>query len=307
MDLVTLQDVQAAAGRIDGLALRTPLLPFGEQLWLKPENLQPTGAFKIRGATNAVSALAPRVVITHSSGNHGAALAYAAKRQGLPAIVVMPGTSPQVKIDAVAALGAEIAIVSPADRVAAAERLAAERGATLIPPFDHRQVIAGQGTIALEILEDLPDADVILVPVGGGGLISGIAVAAKGLRPATRVVGVEPELAAEARESLYSGGLIIWPTEQTYRTVADGVRTAPSALTFEHMRAYVDDIITVSEDEILQAVRELALAAKLVVEPSGAIAVAAHLHRRSNLPEGRTVAVVSGGNIDPSLLASCLT
>lgn len=310
MDLVTLQDVQAAAGRIAGIAWRTPLMPFGEDFWLKPENLQPIGAFKIRGAANAIGALSPSAVITHSSGNHGRALAYAAARQGIPVTVVMPDTSPQVKIDAIAELGAEIVMVPPADRLMAAEKLAEEKGATLIPPFDHRDVIAGQGTIGLEILEDLPElpeADVIIVPVGGGGLISGIAAAVKALRPATRIIGVEPELAGEAKESLQRDRLITWPTEQTYRTVADGVRTAPSALTFAHMREYVDDIITVDDDEILKAVRVLALSAKLVVEPSGAIAVAAYLYRRGFLPGGRTAAVISGGNVDPSLLRSCLT
>lgn len=304
--LVTVRDVHEAAERIEGIATRTPLLPYGEKLWLKPESLQPVGSFKIRGAANAVAALAPSAVITHSSGNHGRALAYAGKRLGIPVTVVMPDTSPPVKIDGVAGLGAEIVIVAPAQRAAAAQQLAAERDATLVPPFDHPLVIAGQGTIGLEVLTDLPDVEVILVPVGGGGLISGVTAAVKALHPATRVIGVEPELAAEAKESLERGQLTEWPTEQTYRTVADGVRTAPSALTFAHLRQYVDGIVTVSEDEILTAVRELALSAKLVAEPSGAVAFAAHLSRRDALPSGRTVALVSGGNVDPSLLRECL-
>jgi threonine dehydratase len=309
MDLVSLHDVQLAAQRIQPVAMRTPLLPFIDNLWLKPENLQPTGAFKIRGAMNAVSALAPKAVITHSSGNHGRALAYAAKRLGIAATVVMPDTSPQIKIDAVSALGAEIVIVPPAQREATARTLAAERAATFIPPFDHPAVIAGQGTIGLEILSDLPDADVIVVPVGGGGLISGVAAAVKALHPATRIIGVEPALAAEARQSLHRGQLTTWPTEMTYRTVADGVRTAPSALTFAHMQAYVDDIVTVDDEQILQAVRDLALVAKLVVEPSGAVAVAACASGRigqGTVGQGKTVAVVSGGNIEASLLRACL-
>jgi len=309
MDLVTLRDVQGAAVRIQGTALRTPLLPFGEDFWLKPENLQPIGAFKIRGAANAIAALSPSAVITHSSGNHGRALAYAAARRKIPVTVVMPDTSPKVKVEAIAALGAEVIMVAPPDRLAMAEKLAAERNATLIPPFDHPEVIAGQGTIGLEILEDLaerPEADVIIVPVGGGGLISGIAAAVKALRPSCRVIGVEPELAAEAAESLQRDRLITWPTEKTYATVADGVRTAPSALTFAHMREYVDDIIAVSDEEILKAVGVLATQAHLVVEPSGAVAVAAYLYRRGFLPGGRTAAVISGGNIDPELFKTCL-
>jgi threonine dehydratase len=310
MDLVTLRDVQAAAVRIEGIAMRTPLLPFGEDFWLKPESLQPIGAFKIRGAANAIAALSPSAVITHSSGNHGRALAYAAARRKIPVTVVMPDTSPKVKVDAIAALGAEIVMVPPPERLDVAQKLASERNATLIPPFDHPEVIAGQGTVGLEILEDLPsqpEADVIIVPVGGGGLISGVAAAVKALRPACRIIGVEPELAAESAESLQRDRLITWPTEKTYQTVADGVRTAPSALTFAHMREYVDDIITVSDEEILKAVGVLATQARLVVEPSGAISVAAYLYRRGFLPGGRTAAVISGGNVDPELLRTCLT
>jgi threonine dehydratase len=201
-------------------------------------------------------------------------------------------------------------MVPPPERLDVAQKLAAERNATLIPPFDHHEVIAGQGTIGLEILEDLaerPEADVIIVPVGGGGLIAGVAAAVKALRPACRIIGVEPELAGESAESLQRDRLITWPTEKTYQTVADGVRTAPSALTFAHMREYVDDIITVSDEEILKAVGVLATQAHLVVEPSGAISVAAYLYRRGFLPGGRSAAVISGGNVDPELFRSCLT
>jgi threonine dehydratase len=304
MSLVTLSEVEAAAQRIRGLAIRTPLLPFGDDLWLKPENLQPIGAFKIRGAANAIGALSPSAVVTHSSGNHGRALAYAAARLGIPVTVVMPTTSPQVKVDAIRELGAQIMMVEPAARASIASMVAEESGAVLVPPFDHPMVIAGQGTIGLEILADLPSAATVLVPVGGGGLISGIATAVKALSPSTRVVGVEPELAAETQESLRAGRLITWPTERTYQTVADGVRTAPSDLTFEHISTLVDDIVTVSEEEILAAVRTLALSAHLVAEPSGALTVAAAMRLPTGTP---AVAVISGGNVDPALLRDCLT
>jgi threonine dehydratase len=304
MSLISLSDVEDAARRIRGLAMRTPLLPFGENLWLKPENLQPIGAFKIRGAANAIGALSPAAVVTHSSGNHGRALAYAASRLGIPVTVVMPTTSPQVKVDAIRELGAEIVMVEPAARATTATRLAEQTGAVLIPPFDHPMVIAGQGTIGLEILADLPSAATVLVPIGGGGLISGVATAVKALSPSTRVIGVEPVLAAETQESLRAGRLITWPTERTYQTVADGVRTAPSDLTFEHISKLVDDIITVSEGEILAAVRTLALSARLVAEPSGALTFAAASHLPADAP---TIAVISGGNVDPALLRDCLT
>jgi threonine dehydratase len=302
-DLVTLSDVEDAAQRIASVALRTPLLPFGDNVWLKPENLQPIGAFKIRGATNAVAALSPAAVVTHSSGNHGRALAFAASRLGIPATVVMPSTSPGIKIEAIRALGATIEIVEPAQRLAAALDIASSTGATLIPPFDMPEVIAGQGTIGLEILADLPSASTILVPIGGGGLISGVAAAVKALSPSTRVIGVEPLLAAETQEGFRAGRLITWPTERTYQTVADGVRTAPSALTFAHIQRFVDDIVTVTEEEILAAMRSLLLSARLVAEPSGALTVAALAQVPAGTP---TVAVISGGNVDPSLLRSCL-
>jgi threonine dehydratase len=303
MRLVTIDEIRAAAARVPS----TKLIAGGEEFWLKPENTQPTGSFKIRGATNAIAELAPKLVITHSSGNHGAALAFAANAAGVPAIVVVPETAPAVKVEAIRKLGAEVVMVKPEDRVPATERLAAVRGATLIPPFDNRHVIAGQGTIGLEILEEMPDVEVIVVPVGGAGLISGIATAVKSVRSHVRVIGVEPELAAEAQESLQRDRLISWPVEKTYRTVADGVRMGPAALTFAHMREYVDDIISVTEEEILKAVGVLAKEVPLTAEPSGALTTAAYLYRRGWLPAGRTVAVVSGGNVDPELLRSCLT
>lgn len=303
MELVTLDEIRAAAKRVPS----TKLIAHGPEFWLKPENTQPTGSFKIRGATNAIAELAPKLVITHSSGNHGAALASAAKDAGIQAIVVVPETAPAVKVDAIRALGAEVVVVPPDQRVSATDRLAAIRGATIIPPFDNRHVIAGQGTAGLEIVEELPNVDVIIVPVGGAGLISGIATAAKSIRRDIRVIGVEPEFAAEAQESLQRDRLISWPVDKTYRTIADGVRMGPSALTFAHLREYVDDIITVAEEEILKAVAVLANEASLTVEPSGALTTAAYLFRRGFLPQGRTVAVISGGNVDPEVLRRCVS
>jgi len=310
VELVSIGDVRAAAAHLDGVAVRTPLLscPWaGDGLWLKPENLQPVGAFKLRGAYHAVACLAPGVrqrgVVTHSSGNHGRALAYAAGKFGVPAVIVMPTTAPRVKIAAVEALGAEIVLVPPAERESAMSAVVADRGMSPIPPFDHRDVIAGQGTIGTEIIEDFDAVEVVLVPVGGGGLASGISTAIKALKPHVSVIGVEPEFAAETQESLRAGELRTWPIEATYRTMADGVRTSPSALTFAHMTAHLDDIVTVSEDEIASAVGLLAREAHLVVEPSGALGPAAYLYRRDTFPPGRTVSVVTGGNLDPQLFA----
>jgi threonine dehydratase len=313
MDLVTLDAIQRAAKQLTGVAVRTPLLPcpWDAALWLKPENLQPVGAFKLRGAYNAVACLPgqarARGVLTHSSGNHGQALAYAARAFGVPCVVVMPDVAPAVKVEATRAAGAEIVMVPPAERLATAERIAAERGMTVIPPYDHIEVIAGQGTVGLEIVEDLPEVDVVLVPVGGGGLASGVATAVHALRPAARVIGVEPELAADARDSLAAGEFRTWPVEQTYRTMADGLRTGLSELTFAHLRERLDGILTVTEREIAATVGRLVRGTRIVVEPSGAVAAAARLYHGDELPAGRTVAVVSGGNVEPARLAELVT
>ncbi|MFK3981649.1 threonine/serine dehydratase [Micromonospora sp. NPDC050397] len=310
MDLVTLDDVREAAVRIAGRVVRTPLLPLGwdSGLWLKPESLQPVGSFKLRGATNAVALLSDaeraRGVVTHSSGNHGQALAYAARVAGAPCTVVIPEGAPSVKVEQVRALGAEVLLVPAAERLATAERVVAERGRTLIPPYDDRRVIAGQGTIGLEIVEDLSDVEVVLVPVGGGGLSSGVATAIRALRPRTRVYGVEPEYAADARDSLAAGRVVVWDLALTHRTAADGLRTNLAELTLAHLRERLDGIVTVSEEEIAAATSRLVRGARLVVEPSGAVAAAARLFRSAELPSGRTVAVVSGGNVDPAVLAA---
>ncbi|WDZ86277.1 threonine ammonia-lyase [Micromonospora cathayae] len=312
MDLVSLADIRAAATAVAPTVLRTPLLPAGwdDHLWLKPESLQPVGSFKLRGATNAVAALDPvgrqRGVVTHSSGNHGQALAYAARAAGIGCTVVVPEGAPAVKVDRMRALGAEVVLVPPPRRGAEADRIAAATGAALVPPFDDRRIIAGQGTLGLEIVEDRPDVDVVLVPVGGGGLSSGVATAVKALRPSAAVIGVEPLLAAEAQESLAAGEVVVWGEERTYRTCADGLRLPLSPLTFAHLRAHLDDIVTVTEDEIRAAMARLARDARLVVEPSGAVALAARLFHPDTLPAGRTVAVLTGGNVDPDVLAGVL-
>lgn len=312
MDLVTLDDIRAAARNIRGVAVRTPVLPWlaGDGLALKPESLQPTGAFKVRGARYALACLpADRRaagVITHSSGNHAQALAYAARAVGVRCVVVMPEVAPSVKIAGTRALGAEVVLVPPAERESRMAKLAAERELSPIPPYDHRDVIAGQGTVGLEIVEDVPDVDVVLVPVGGGGLASGVATAVKALRPSAAVVGVEPEYAADARDSLAVGSVVRWPVERAYQTIADALRTPLSELTLAHLSARLDGIVTVSDDEIRDTIGRLARSARLVAEPGGAAAVAAYLHHRAELPAGRTVAVVSGGNLDPQLLRSLL-
>ncbi|GAB3458778.1 threonine/serine dehydratase [Streptomonospora sediminis] len=308
MELITSADIAAAADRLAAIAVRTPLLPCpwapGE-LRVKPESLQPVGAFKIRGAANALARMSPQArrsgVVTHSSGNHGQALAYAARTYGARCVVVVPEGAPQVKVDAMHAFGAETVAVPPARRADTARELAAAEGLTVVHPFDDADVIAGQGTVGMEIAADLPDVQTVLVPVGGGGLAAGVATAVKARCPGAAVVGVEPELAADAQESLEHGRLIPWPPEQTQRTIADGVRVGPSELTFAHLRARLDGITAVTEEQILAGVGTLARSARLVAEPSGAIAAAAYLADPARF--GRTVAVVSGGNVAPETLA----
>jgi threonine dehydratase len=334
---VSLEEIGAAAVRLRGVAVRTPLIPFTGQakaastLLIKPESLQPTGAFKLRGAYNAVYAVTrdlnscalPAGVVAHSSGNHGFAVAYAARLLGISAAIVVPENAPAVKTDAIASTGAELVRVEPtlAARVAATEEIARVRGYHPVAPFDDRDVIAGQGTIGLEIAEDFTAGPLqgarppaaVLVPISGGGLISGIAVAVKALLPGTRVIGVEPELAADARDSLRAGTRVAWTPAQTGRTKADALRVEEvGELNFPHIQAYVDDIVTVSEEEMLDAIRRLARQARLIAEPGGAVAVAAALYRDAielgitSATEQPVVAVLSGGNIDPTLLTEIL-
>jgi threo-3-hydroxy-L-aspartate ammonia-lyase len=311
--LVGIEAIRAAAAILDGVATRTPLVPFGppgERRYLKAESLQPIGAFKIRGAYVAVASLSPderaRGVITYSSGNHAQGVARAARLLGAPAVVVMPSDSPAIKRERVALDGAEIIIVGTAsdERQAVAERIAAERGLTIIPPYDDDRIIAGQGTVGLEIVEALPDVAVVLVPIGGGGLASGVAAAVRALAPGARVIGVEPELAGDARESLAAGTIVRWAAQDVSRTIADGTRTqALGRRTFAHLAALLDSIVTVTEAEIAAAVRLAAEESRLVVEPSGALTVAALAFRSAEAGlvglDGPIVAVVSGGNVDP--------
>jgi threonine dehydratase len=314
--MVTLKDTQQARARLHGIAVRTPLFEWTgavdqRKLFLKLENLQPIGAFKLRGAYNKVASLSEddrrRGVISYSSGNHGQGVAYAARALGVKAIIVMPRNAPKNKLAATAALGAEIVTVGPGseERRIRAEELAAEHGYAIVPPYNDEKIIAGQGTVALEILEDLPHVETVLVPVGGGGLISGISAAIKLTNPKIKVIGVEPELAADAQASLRSLHIVSSPAEQVSRTLADGLRTQSiGAINFEHIRAYVDDIVTVTEDEIREAIRVLSANAKTLAEPSGAVAPAAFLFHADELPNTKiNVAVISGGNIDPTLLA----
>ena len=311
--LVTIDAVRAAAATLRGIATRTPLVPFGrleEGRFLKAESLQPIGAFKIRGAYVAVASLSPearaRGVITYSSGNHAQGVARAARLLDAPAVVVMPSDAPALKRARVEADRAEVVVVgtSSEERQRVAEEIAAQRGLTIIPPFDDDRVIAGQGTVGLEIAEELADVAAVLVPIGGGGLASGIAVAIKALVPGARVIGVEPELAADARASLREDRIVRWPAEDVSRTIADGTRTtAIGRRTFAHLRVLLDDIVTVSEAEIAAAVRLAAEESRLVAEPSGALSVAALAFRsaeaRLDSLDGPVAAVVSGGNVDP--------
>ncbi len=308
-----------------GVAVRTELamFPWREdgsrpgtpRLYLKLENLQPIGAFKIRGAYNKIASLTPeeraRGVITYSSGNHGQGVAYAARALGIRAVIVMPDNAPPIKRQATEAMGAAIVLVGPAslERQQKAEELVRQNGYVMVPPYNDEKIIAGQGTIGLEILEDLPEVDTVLVPVGGGGMISGIATAIKLSKPAAKVIGVEPELASDAKASLEEGKIIQFSAEEVSQTIADGLRTqSVGPINFEHIRNYVDKIVTVGEEEIREAMRRLSRNPKTVAEPSGAVAVAAFLFHRDRLPDGKaTVAILSGGNIDPLMLEQLKT
>ena len=317
--LVTLDEIRAAQARIRGVAAHTPLVRLqmpgaAGEVYVKAEGLQPVGSFKLRGAYNKISQLSEderrRGVITYSSGNHAQGVAYAARAVGAKAVIVMPSNAPEVKEQATRALGAEIVEVGPAssDRKIKAEELEAKLGYVMIPPYDDPQIIAGQGTCGLEILEDLPDVDLVLSPVSGGGLLSGVAAAIKHSKPEVRVMGIEPELAADAQESFRGGTLVSWPAEMTTRTICDGLRTQSlGELNFLHVRAFVDDILTVSEDQIREAMRALLHSARLTPEPSGAVTTAAMLfHQTDLLPYRKAVVIMSGGNVEPSVLRALL-
>lgn len=315
--MVTLKDIQDARALLRGVAVRTPLvacqLPDG-QIFIKPENLQPIGSFKLRGAYNKISSLTAderrRGVVAHSSGNHAQGVAYAARALGVKATIVMPHTAPQVKMEATRALGAEIVLVGPAgeERIRKAEELERDRQLVPVPPYNDEKIIAGQGTIGLEILEDLAEPAVVLVPIGGGGLISGIATAIKESRPGVKIIGVEPEFAADAQASLRAGRIQSISGESASRTLADGLRSQSiGPINFEHIRKYVDAIITVTEDEIKQAMRRLLFSARVLAEPSGAVTTAAAMFHAGEIDaSGTTVAVVSGGNVEPHVFFDVL-
>ncbi|HZL25872.1 MAG TPA: threonine/serine dehydratase [Acidobacteriaceae bacterium] len=353
--LITLADILTAQTRIASTAVRTPLVRLSRarlrmagfadladnapDIYLKDESAQPIGSFKLRGAYNKIAQLTPeqlkRGVITYSSGNHAQGVAYAARALGSKAVIVMPDNAPQIKRDATAALGAEIVTVGPAstDRRLKAEELEALHGYTMVPPYDDDAIIAGQATCGLEILEQLPNADLILSPVSGGGLLSGVATAVKLGAHATQNAGVthlrdgaivakvgshnangpqvwgcEPDLSADAKESFDTRTLVEWPAAKTSRTLADGLRTQSlGERNFAHVMQFVDGIVAVSEEEIRTALRVILTATALTAEPSGAVTLAAALFHAHELPRAtKIVAILSGGNLDPALRAELL-
>jgi threonine dehydratase len=311
-ETLSLQEIRAAAERIRPFILPTPTVS-GEalgpgDLYLKAENLQRTGSFKIRGAMNAVLQLSDEVrrrgVITLSAGNHGLALAYAARRAGIPCVVVTRKDAPKIKVDAIRQHGAELVFSPIAEWQARLEAEQQRRGLTLVHPFDDPEVVAGQGTVGLEIMEAVPEVRTVVVPVGGGGLISGIAVAVKSRRPAVRIVGVEPTGAAAVSASLAAGHPV---SLDRIETIADGL-APPYARAFNLslVQRYVDQVVTVTDDLLVEALRLLALKTRLVVEPSGGAAVAAVLHGLHAHSGGPQLAVLSGGNLDPERFAGWL-
>lgn len=310
--LISLDAFRQAQARIAPHVGPTPLvdlIPTG--LRLKAESLHPIGAFKLRGAFNAILSLSEaqraRGVIAYSSGNHAQAVAYAAHRLGVGAVIVMPSNAPKAKLEGTRRWGAKVVLVGPAsaERAARARALVAEHGYMLIPPYDAVPIMQGTGTIGLEILDAAAEVDTVYAPVSGGGLLGGLAAAVKQLNPAVRVIGVEPELADDAARSLAAGQIVALSAEAASRTIADGLRVQQLGdLTWPHVRAFVDEIVTVSEAEIRAAMRAIASGAKLVAEPSGAVAAAGALKRGGDLT--RAVAILSGGNVDLDLYAQIL-
>ena len=314
---VTLADIEAAAGRLAGQAIETPLIEspalnerLGLRVLIKPETLQRVGAFKFRGAYNRLVQLSAeereRGVVAFSSGTHAQGVALAARLLGLRATIVMPVDAPPAKLEATRNYGAEVVLYDrhKEDREALAQRLIAERGGTLIAPFDNADVIAGQGTVAKELIEEVGALDYLFVCVGGGGLISGCALAAAELSPGCKVIGVEPEAGNDAQQSLRSGRIVRIPVPQT---IADGAQTpALGHLTFPIMRRLVADIVTVSDQQLREQMRLFATRMKIIVEPTGCLAAAAVMNRLLPLQGRRVGVVVSGGNVDPAMLCSSL-
>ena len=315
---VTMEDVRSAAERLHGVANETLTATsrtlnelVGAEVYCKCENLQRAGSFKFRGAFNAVSRLSEAQrrtgVVGFSSGNFAQGLALAGKVLAAPVVMIMPRDAPAVKLAATRGYGAEVVLYERAeeDRQVIARGLGEERGLALIPPFDHPDVIAGQGTAALELMRDLPDLDLLLVPIGGGGLISGCSIATHALRPATRVIGIEPDTADDTYQSLKRGEIVATPQSHS---IMDGLLpTSPGQLTFPIMREHLEGVVLVSDQEAADAVRFLALRMKLVVEPSGAAPVAALLAGKVSQAKGKKIGVIlSGGNVDPVSLAGML-
>jgi threonine dehydratase len=315
---VSVDEIKAARERIRAAAVYTPLIEVSSPralktsgpLFLKCENLQPMGAFKIRGAFNMISQLPKeqleRGVITYSSGNHGQAVALAAQKVGARAVIVMPTTAPQVKVDGCKSYGAEVIMegTTSLDRQARAEKEARERGLTIVPPFDHPQIIIGQGTVGLEILEQCPDVGTVFVPAGGGGLASGTAAAIKQTKPSVRIVVVEPLGAPKMSKSLEAGRPTTLPSS---KSIADGLMNLrPGDITFAHVQKFVDEVVTVGEEDIARAVGWLARNARLVAEPSGAVTTAA-VRLGLGHPTGKIVAIVTGGNVAPEAFAKYVT
>ena len=312
--LVGLTEVEAAARRLAGVAVRTPLLPADvvseiarANVRLKCESLQRAGSFKIRGAYNFVSQLSDEQVasgiITYSSGNHAQAVALSGRLRGVRAVVVMPTTAPKVKRDGAERLGAEVIYegTTSLERRAKAEEIAEEQGLVIVPPFDHRHIIAGQGTVGLEIAREWPDVDLVLAPIGGGGLASGVAASIKRLLPAARVIGVEPVGAASMRKALDEERPVVI---KEIDTIADGLAPVMAGeLTYEHALNLMDDVVTVSDDAIREATSLLVSKQKLIVEFSGAAATAALLSKAVEAEDARVAVVISGGNLDPTLVA----
>jgi len=317
MPVISLDDIRAAAARLDGVANRTSVFTsrtlddrVGASVYVKAECFQRGGAFKFRGAYNKIASLRPDVrgrgVLAYSSGNHAQAVAIAARLLGTSATIVMPEDAPPAKLEATRGYGAEVVSYDRwnEDREEIGRRLAVERGVELVRPYDDPLVMAGQGTTALELLDDVPDLDVIVIPVGGGGLIAGCATAAKALRPGIRIVGVEPEAGDDTRRSLAAGERVHIDVP---RTIADGLQAAePGELTFEVNRLLLDEVVTVSDDEILKAMAFLFDRMKLVVEPSGAVGIAALLTGRVEAASKKTGVVISGGNVGVTRFAELL-
>ena len=310
---ITIEDIRAAAERIQPIAHRTPVFTSrtfdseaGVQAFFKCENFQRGGAFKIRGASNFIYSIPPfersRGVVTYSSGNHAQAVAIAAFTVGIPATIVMPEDAPRSKVAATRGYGATVVTYDRLreEREAIGRRIAAETGATIVPPYDHPWTIAGQGTTALELLEEVPDLDALVVCIGGGGLISGGSIAARALRPSIRIFGVEPEDANDTYLSLRKGERVTIPPPQT---IADGLRSpSPGAITFPIILKHVEDIVLVNDDEIRDTMRFLLSRMKMLVEPSGAVPATALLHHKLPRDLGRTGVIVSGGNVDLEFL-----